>query len=629
MMSLFDSATKDWRPPEEIPHIPPHVPVAVDIETRDYGIAEGSGAGWPWRGGFVVGLAVAWPEQGALRSIYFPFRHKAGGNVAERPVLAWLSELFRNNLIVVFNAAYDFGWLGMVPDRFHDVAIMAPLLDEYLPSYSLQFVSETWLGKGKETATLEREAASLGIHSAISQMDQVPSWLVDRYARRDAELTLELHRILFPRIRVSELEEPFNTETKILRLIIGMRAQGIRVNELRLQQLIEEYEAKGAVLRDAIHGECGHRIEPWVASDVAKALRATGVTTPLTPTGAPSIRKEWLVSLSERGNRVAALVLQLRQVDKLLNTFLKGYFANNVRNGRVHPEFHSLRTERRDGSSYGTVSYRFSCSNPNFQNLPGREDQATRDIRGLVLPEEGEQWIAGDYSQQEPRLALHYAVSIRAPGAEAALKRLLAAGDAWDFHSDAAAIVGIPRKQVKGISLGRMYGAGGVTIAKLLGLPTKTECISGREVEVPGEEAARLLRQYDEKFPWIRFTSDYYSRLARERGYLVLLGGYLSRFATGIDKPLADHPHKAFNRLVQGSAAAQTKRAMLLYAERSGRLPLITLHDEIGVSGDPAREGVILSEALRDSFAEELKVPFRADIETGPTWGAAALGEHA
>lgn len=633
LFSFDDEAT--WAPPSALPSLPSST-VAIDIETFDEGLSAGQGSSWPWGGGFVVGIALAWRAGDRIETAYLPLRHVGASNLDPSLVLRWLAEEFRDEskTWVVMNASYDFGWLGMIPQRFHDIAIMAPLLDEYLSSYSLQAIAEHWLKERKGTDDLTSKAAELGFMSkasVFSNMHRLPVSLVARYAMRDAELTLRLHDVLLPKIMASSLKQAFELETRLVRVIIEMRRRGVRIDETRLAVLIDRYKRRLIETRERLRQAAGRYIEPWVAADVAEALRATGIEVPLTDTGVPSIRKEWLTALADKGNEVASLVLQMRNIEKVRSTFLEGYFAANIRNGRVFPEFHSLRMERGDGGSYGTVSYRFSSSHPNFQNLPGRAAEATRDVRGLVLPEEGELWISGDYSQQEPRLALHYALSIDAPGAKDAFARLQAAGDAWDFHSDAAAIVGIPRKEVKGISLGRMYGAGPVTIAKLLGLPVKKELRLGEWVEVPGQEAIALLQQYDERFPWIRYTSDFFRSRAQAVGELQLLGGYRSRFSIKGKKEHArgDLPHKAFNRLVQGSAAAQTKQAMLLYVEMTGRFPLITLHDEIGVSGQPDKEGKMLAHALSSAFADVLRVPFRADIETGSSWGAAALGEEA
>lgn len=153
--------------------------------------------------------------------------------------------------------------------------------------------------------------------------------------------------------------------------------------------------------------------------------------------------------------------------------------------GRIHAEINQLR-----GDNGGTVSGRLSMSNPNLQQVPARNKEYGKLIRGLFLPEEGCKWGSFDYSQQEPRLVVHYAATTdKALGGLTGSEQLIKAyqNDDTDFHQTVAQMAGIPRGQAKTINLGIFYGMGSNKLSKQLGITF--------------DEAKALLREYDNKVP--------------------------------------------------------------------------------------------------------------------------------
>jgi DNA polymerase I-like protein with 3'-5' exonuclease and polymerase domains len=269
----------------------------------------------------------------------------------------------------------------------------------------------------------------------------------------------------------------------------------------------------------------------------------------------------------------------------------------------------------------GTVSGRFSYSNPNLQQVPARDPEIGNLIRSLFIPEDGCQWGVFDYSQQEPRLTVHYADQMNLTGAKDAVAQYT--NDNADFHQIVADMAKIPRKQAKTINLGLSYGMGKEKLIKELG--------------VDDLEAEALFLQYHEKVPFIRALQDYCTRVAMDRGYIKTFAGRRCRFDLWENKyerstplPLKDaqekygdnlkrsFTYKALNRLIQGSAADMTKLAMLGLWEQ-GIVPHLQVHDEVDVSVVDQEQALLISKTMQDCV--KLAVPLLVDVELGKSWG--------
>lgn len=270
---------------------------------------------------------------------------------------------------------------------------------------------------------------------------------------------------------------------------------------------------------------------------------------------------------------------------------------------------------------------RFSYSSPNLQQIPARDNEISPMIRGLFVPEEGEKWGSFDYSSQEPRIVVHYASLLELPGAD----KFVAAyreDPRSDFHQLAADIVGVPRKQAKTINLGLFYGMGVNKLGEQLGLDFET--------------AKDLFAVYHDKVPFVRELSSRVTSGADKRGVIRTLLGRRCRFdkweprAFGVHKAYSHEEarqvygettmlkraftYKALNRLIQGSAADQTKKAMVdLYD--AGILPMIQIHDELALSVSDRGQAEKIMSVMQNCV--ELLVPSVVDAELGPSWGEA------
>jgi DNA polymerase I-like protein with 3'-5' exonuclease and polymerase domains len=234
--------------------------------------------------------------------------------------------------------------------------------------------------------------------------------------------------------------------------------------------------------------------------------------------------------------------------------------------------------------------------------------------RSIYIPEDGEAFYSADYSAQEPRLYTHFACLAGIPGADAFAQKWTAE-PCMDVHQAVADICSIGRSQAKIIGLALAYGAGGAKICKQLGLPTERAKVYGVMREVAGPEGAALLKQYNEKFPFLRQLAKLCTRRAEQRGYVRILTGRKCRFPLENGKRV--DTYKALNRLVQGSAAYQTKMAMLA-ADDAGVPLALAVHDELAWSGNEKS-----AKAVRLSMenAVKLRVPTVVDIVGGKNWG--------
>ena len=242
-------------------------------------------------------------------------------------------------------------------------------------------------------------------------------------------------------------------------------------------------------------------------------------------------------------------------------------------------------------------------------------------IRSLFIPEEGCQWGLFDYSQQEPRLTVHYANRMGLIGAKDAVTAYRDKNA--DFHQIVADMANIPRKQAKNINLGLSYGMGKQKLIKELGLGDT--------------EAQALLTKYHEKVPFIRGLQDQCARVALDRGYIKTLAGrrchfdlWEHKYDDSMPLPLEEarekygdvlkrsYTYKALNRLIQGSAADMTKLAMLGLWEE-GIVPHVQVHDEVDISIEDDEQAAKVSRIMENCV--ELAVPLVVDTELGASWG--------
>jgi DNA polymerase I-like protein with 3'-5' exonuclease and polymerase domains len=617
----FTQTESDWTPPTEYPDLTDRSIIAVDLETRDPNIKK-KGPGWATKDGEVVGIAVAADGfQG-----YFPIAHEKGPNLDPGMTLKWFAKMMASDADkVCHNASYDIGWcraMGIkVNGRIIDTMIAGAIIDENRYSYSLNALSAEYLGEVKVETKLKQKAEEWGL-DAKQDLWRLPASFVGEYAEQDAVLTLKLWRKFESEIRTQNLQSIFDMETRLLPILIEMRDHGIRVDMERADKMkktfVNEEKKKVKQIKDLT----GIDVEIWAAASLAKAFDALKIPYDLTEkTKKPSFTSNWLLNCT---HPLAKLVREAREMNKFHSTFIDSIFKFEHK-GRIHAEINQLRSD-----TGGTVSGRLSMSNPNLQQVPARNKEFGKQIRSLFLPDEGASWGSFDYSQQEPRLVVHYASSVDS-GFEGSFELIKAyENDDADFHQVVADMAEIPRSQAKTINLGLFYGMGAAKLSRELGIET--------------EAAKQLLAEYNRKVPFVKQLANRCMAVADKKGCVVTIKGRHCRFnmweprSWGVYQPMTLQEatskyemhqlkragtYKALNRLIQGSAADQTKQAIIDCYD-NGHRPLLQIHDELCFNVKTEEDKKQIVDKMEHCLDHvPMKVPSKVDIAIGDNWGEA------
>ena len=497
--------------------------------------------------------------------------------------------------------------------------IAAPLIDENRFSFSLNALGFDYLKEVKSEQGLKDAAADFNVH-AKKELWKLPAMYVGDYAEQDAALTLKLWQHFKTVLRKEEVESIFDLETEMLPILINLTKKGIRFDRDKAVKLIATMRDKEQQLLADIAKIGGSKVDIWAAASIAIAFDKLKIEYPKTTTGLPSFTKTFL---DTHPHPIAKLIIEAREINKTYGTFLEPYVNFSAHDGRIHPHVNQLRSD--DG---GTVTGRLSMANPNLQQVPARHEIIGPMVRSLFLPEDGQLWAACDFSSQEPRLLVHYASLLDLPGAETMAQAYRDNPDT-DFHQMVADMAGIGRKQAKTIGLGLMYGMGKAKLAAQLDLPV--------------EEAAELMQLFHVKVPFLKGTVNAVMKRIEHpaaNGAIRTLLGRKCRFPLweptewGVNKALPYEQarleygprikramtYKGLNRLIQGSAADQTKAGMVAL-HKAGFDLLLQVHDEIALSVANEADAREAAEVMRT--AVNLEVPSKVDVELGTSWGEA------
>lgn len=636
----------EWIIPKEYPDLRSADEIAIDLETRDPDL-KSKGSGAISGNGEIVGFAVA--VDGYKN--YFPIAHEQGPNMDRKKTIEWFRDICESPATKIFhNAMYDVCWIRNLGIKINgliiDTMIASSLIDENRFSYTLNTLSWHHLGEGKSEARLNQAAKERGLDPK-ADMWRMPAMEVGGYAEKDAELTLRLWHKLKKIIIEDNLQDVFNLETDLFPCLVDMRHLGVRVDIEKANQLKTALAVKEENLLQQVKIETGVDTQIWAAASIAKVFDKLKLPyTRTEKTNSPSFTKNFI---SNHANPVVNMIAEARKINKVRTTFIDTILKHEHK-GRIHADINQIRSD--DG---GTVTGRFSYSNPNLQQIPARDPETGPLLRSLFIPEEGMKWGTFDYSQQEPRLVAHYALKFSLPSVNQ-IADSYENDSSTDFHKIVAEMAKIPRSQAKTINLGLFYGMGK---AKLQG-----------ELGVSKEKSEELFTKYHSEAPFVKQLMNKVMKAAESRGQIKTLLGRRCRFPKyepvlrgadwGTYVPPEDHermlelqemgPHlkdfegnvvtdkdgkpkrnywhqnstrraftyKALNKLIQGSAADMTKKAMVeLYKE--GLVAHIQIHDELDFSVINELEAAKIKDIMEN--AVDLEVPNKVDYESGPNWG--------
>lgn len=624
----------DWRPPQfsELPtRWDAAKRVIIDIETHDpYLKTLGPSVR---RGGYIVG--VSFKLDGDKRAYYLPVRHLGGDNMPMQQVTWYLRDMAAKyeGEIVGANFQYDLDYLaeeGIVFPKVRavrDVQIADPVLYELHNSYSLNNILKRWGFEGKDESLLRSAAKEYGVDPK-GEMWKLPARYVGAYAEGDVFPVDTLIQKQEDEIDRQGLRMIYDLESNLQPVLLKMRRRGVRIDQDKLSEIEKWSIQQESALCERIAHMTGVKLG---LGDVNKKkalvpiMEQLGVRLKRTASGQPQIDKELL---SQIDHPAAKAINMARKMNKLRTTFVKSIEKHMV-NGRIHCTFNQMRRTRETGAESGARYGRLSCTDPNLQQQPAR-DEFAKMWRSIYVPDTDDMlWMSCDYSQQEPRMLVHFAELIGLDGARESAEQYRT-----DPHTDSHAmftkfvyptlVESDPtwkkrRTECKQIFLGLCYGMGGGKLAREIGLPSEIKHGSKGPYEVAGPEAQAVLDRFDAAVPFVRKLAYACERRAKQRGYIKTVLGRRCRFP--LDKSgNYDWTFKAMNRLIQGSSADQTKLAMV-EIDRQG-LPLqLQVHDEVCGGVHNIEEAQAVSHVMLNCL--KLRVPSRVDIEIGPNWGEA------
>jgi len=636
--------------------------VAIDIETYDPNLkTKGSGA--IRNDGFICGIAVATENDLA----YFPLRHSDTDIDYQRIDKIWQvlnDKIFQNeNITKVFhNAMYDVCWIRavtgkMIKGRIVDTMIAASVVDENRFRYSLDALSKDYLNEEKYKYDLQQKTLEWSggtVKDPMTNMHKLPASIVKEYAKQDVNLTYKLWKLFDKKIdevlytkddgEQKTCRQIFELETKLFLCLVDMKFKGVRIDRSKAILFGRHLKKRRDQIIKAIESITTIKVDIWAAASIKKLLDHLHIKDyKVTPKSKmPQLPKDYLRT---HNNKCLRMIAKAREYDKAVNTFIDG-LLEYVHEDRIHADINQIRSD-----TGGTVTGRFSMSNPNLQQIPAKGYIGGK-MRELFIPEDGCEWGSFDYSQQEPRIVVHYAIKLGLPGTEN-LQDEFDRDDA-DFHQIVADMANISRKQAKTINLGLFYGMGRIKLQRELGLDQR--------------QAKELFNEYHGRVPFVKQLSQELIAFAKENKLLFTLHDRFCRFdkwettnkewnpeknrfnevplytkqqameafkaemidkykENKIDANYMDYferyytpafTYKALNRLIQGSAADMTKKAMVDLHEK-GIIPHIQIHDELCISVDGKYTSNIIQNVMEQAIPLEVKN--KVDFESGPNWG--------
>ena len=512
------------------------------------------------------------------------------------------------------NLKYDMAVLakyGIAIAPIDDTMLISYVLEGGLHGHGMDELSELHLGH----ATIKYGDVTGSGKSQIG-FDQVPLDKALAYAAEDADVTLQLHRALKPRLAAEHLLTVYETiERPLIQVVADMELAGVKIDSTELQRLSADFARRIGEYEREIHDIVGHEFNVGspkqlgeVLFDELKLAGGKKGKTGAYATGADVL--EELTATS--GHPLPQKVLDWRQLSKLKSTYTDALQNSiNPESGRVHTSF----------ALAATSTGRLASTDPNLQNIPIRTEEG-RKIRKAFVAEKGHKLLSVDYSQIELRLAAEMA---DIPALKQAFR------DGADIHAmTASQVFGVPvegmdpmvRRKAKAINFGIIYGSSAFGLAQQLGIPQG--------------EAKAYIEAYFKRYPGIKDYMERTKAFAREHGYVTTLFGRRCHVPGIADKNPARRSfmeRAAINAPLQGTAADIIKRAMIripaaLAQHKLKARMLLQVHDELLFEAPDAeikQTAAVVKQVMENAAlpAREISVPLIADAGIGTNWGEA------
>lgn len=600
--------------------LPENLPDTFALDTETTGVE--------WTQHKPFGFSIAWreTENNALNTLYIDERENE--NCWE-----WLRDkIIRAKKIYLHNAKFDMHMLlnkGVYLNGNADgtpkancTLINASLINEHLRSYSLNDLGLQYVGIGKTETRKEK----------IESLQFITPDLIRKYAERDAELTLRLAEWQAQEIGKQELKEAQSLEMELLIKLISIERHGIKIDTEKIPAAKEKIKEEIAAMRFNLHDLTGFNVNVNSNADLLKVFKPKmengqyitkgGAILKATAKGNVSFSAEVLENIIKTcplTNEEAETILNIRQHEKLLSTFLENHVEKNLIDDRLYPNINQARGEF---NGAGTVTGRLSIDKPALQQIPARNKAASQVIKSLFLPDDYEKWAYCDMSQFEFRVYAHYLNDERINNAYEQDPDL-------DFHSEVARITGLPRNPSEGvgkanakqINLALKFGFSEGSLCEVMGLPTEQKTFTNRQGQVitykiPGKEGRKILDNYYKSVGNSKVLIERIKSVARERGYLRTLRGRRIRFPA---ERLA-RLHGAAGILFQAQAAEMNKQNIIsicdiLDRNKTGSL-LLNVHDEYNISIEASDAGIQTLHQIKRRIENDktLRIPLKIDF---------------
>jgi DNA polymerase-1 len=558
----------------------------------------------------LVGIAITAQEG---KGYYVTVGHRGATNLPPDLVRQELALLLQDPAIAKYahNANYD---LTVMAEYGLDVAPMTcdTMIAEWLlnpGSRNLGLKNLTWNRLGIEMTPISK---LIGSGRKQITMDQVAVEKAAPYACADVDMTLRLANQLLPELREKRLWSLYSeVEMPLVPVIVDMQRAGVKLDVKALAEMSRQLNQRLGELQTEVEGYVGHAININSTQQLSVALfDEMDLALPWMRRGKSgyySTAADVLEKIRDK-HPVVELILEYRQLAKLKGTYVDALPALvNPRTGRVHTSYNQT----------GSVTGRFSSSNPNLQNIPIRTEQG-REIRRAFVADEGWLLLAADYSQVELRVLAHIS-------GDPTMLKAFALGE--DIHaSTAAAIYGVPlaevtsdqRRIAKMTNFAISYGVTGFGLAERTGLDPA--------------DAEAFIQTYFGTYPRVKEYIDRTHEQAREQGYVETLSGRRRYFPELGTRSRVHHNVRqaayrmAINAPIQGTAADILKVAMnRLWRELRARglrsRMILQVHDEL-VLEVPQEEldeaASLVIEMMERAYA--LDAPLKVDAKVGRNW---------
>lgn len=654
-----------WLPPTTFPNLSGAKLLSFDTETKELDFDHGPG--WGRNQGHIVGVSIGAEDGlGNRGKWYFPVRHECEAHLNLDPTHVFnfvRDTLERTPRIpkVGANLTYDIGWLSTenihVAGELHDVQFAESLISEDT-EVNLGHLGTKYVGIGK-SGDLMYQWQSQAYGGAVNDKQRANIYrtsprLVGFYAEADAELPLRVLRAQWSTLDSEGLLPVYRMENDLIYLMVKMRLKGINIDVAATEKLYAQLGLDILKFKKIIETQLGFELNVNSGKDIAKAFDVVGEKYPLTADGNPSFTKDFLKSVE---HPLARQIIELRMYDKMRSTFVKNYLLERHTNGKIHGSFNQLR-----GDADGTKVGRFSGSNPNLQNIPVRPGYTEEPLlnkkhelydptyvslgkrmRCLFIAEPGHVAVEKiDFSQIQYRYLVHEAVG---PGADD-VRAAYVADPHTDYHEIVQSLVErvsglfIERKPIKTINFGLAFGMGADKLTRGLGVAPAV--------------GKKIVSAYHLGAPYVKATTEHFSRMALQTGEVVSLLGRKSRFdkwepirnsRAKTDRQIAlphamainnygtriqrAYGHKALNRRLQMGEGDHMKIGMLRCMQDGVfdqiGVPRLTVHDELVFSvADNSPQSQAAYAHMHNTLETciTLRIPVLIDFGRGPTWGS-------